>query len=485
MSFARRVIHGTGAITLANGVARILAFLTVPLVSPLLGPEPYGVAALVGTVVSIASVLGLLGIDMGYTRFYLQEDALHRIQIERFCWRFAATGALGLSFLVGIGWYEWGGHWLRSHKDIAGYSAAAVLLSILVTMATTRVRLLGDYRRIALALCLGSFFSAFFTVGAALYWRTDVWVLLLGGIIASLITLLVLRATRADLFSRPTSLGLGEKHAVVMLGLAGSVTAPMYWLISSADRWFIVEYGNVGEVGVYGMAASIASVSLMLNSSLTLTWFPEASRHYGDHGEAALASLGQMWARLVVGLAITWVAVSAAGGDLLRLLAAPQFHHGAEYIPWLAGGVFFYGLASLANTSLFLEAKMRYSAYVWLVGGGFCLLVNFLLVPRLGAYGAAMAQCLSYGVTALGTVIMAQRVMSLSVPWPRLSSALLIAFCFGVVMKPPWVDLPIFSLLYKLPVGVLMTACLLWLIAPDWFGRILTLLVWNKGQRKI
>jgi O-antigen/teichoic acid export membrane protein len=474
MTLAKQVVGGTSVIALAGMAARLLSFLTVPILSPILGPDSYGAAALVGTVVSFGSILALLGIDTAYARDYLLQDPARRPDIERFCWRFSAVGALLSAFLAGSGWLLLGDRWLAEHRLIAVYSCAAIVMSATASMATTRIRLSGNYFRLALALFASAVGSASICLAIALWWRPDAWALLFGTLAGSLTTLVTLGTPRGGALLRPSRLARSDRLAIVSLGLATSVTAPLYWLISSADRWFIAAYSDVGEAGIYSMAASIALLGQMLNSSITLTWFPEASRAYGEQGTTALAAVGSMWARLVVGLAVAWVAVSAAGGDLLRLLAAPAFHRGAQFIPWLAGGVFCYGLAGLANTSLFLAGRMRFAAYAWLSGGLLCLALNYLLVPWLGAYGAAMAQCLSFGSIALAVLVYAQRLLPLTIAWRRLVLALSLALAGGAIMVPAWAAHPLASLLCKLPFGVLLTAALLHVIAPDWLRRLLT-----------
>ena len=484
MSLAKQVIGGTGVITVAGGAARLLALLTLPILTRLLGPAPYGVAALVGTVIALASVLALLGIDMAYARFYLQEKESQRAAVERFCWQFAARGTIVIALLAAGGWYWLGGRWVDDHRGIAAYSVLAIGFSVAVSMMTTRVRLLGNYRRIAAALFVASVTSAVVSIGLVFLWRTDVWVLLFGAIAASVTTLFVLGLPSRSFLLKPSHLPLHTKRAVVSLGLAGSVTAPMYWVISSADRWFLSHYGNAGEVGVYAVAASVAMLGLILNSSLTLTWFPEASRLYGKQGAEALPSLGRMWARLVTGLAIVWLAIAAAGGDVLRILAAPAFHSGAQYIPWLAGGVFFYGLASLANTALFLTAKMRFAAYIWTAGALLSVGLYFVLIPYLGALGAAMVQCISYGLIALGILAISHHLLPLPVPLFRLSIVFVITVSAGVVMAPEWAAHPVWSLALKFPAGLLVAGIVFGVIAPDWYkrGRTGLFRVFSRGK---
>lgn len=484
MSLAKQVIGGAAVVTVAGAGARLLAILTVPILSPLLGPAPYGVAALVGTVVALASMVALLGIDMAYARFYFQEDVLQRPAVERFCWRFAASGSLIAALVVGCGWYWIGDRWLAEYRSVSAYSVLGIILSVAAAMATTRIRLIGSYRRIAAALFVASVASSLLSIGLATLWRRDEWVLLIGTAVGGVTALLILGLPHMAVLLKPSQLPPKTKRAVVALGLAGSVTAPMYWVISSADRWFIGEYRSTTDIGIYSMAASVAMIGLMLNSSLTLSWFPEASRAYGEKGRAALASLGRLWSRLVVGLAVVWLTVAAAGGDILRLLAAPAFHEGAKYIIWLAGGVFFYGLASLANTALLLESKMRFAAYSWIAGALVCIGLNFVWVPHLGALGAAMAQCVSYGLIAICILLVSHRVLPMPIPILPLGLALLITIGTGVFMAPAWATNPAASLVFKLPVGLLVLTVILRVIAPDWYLRLRTRLfgVFAEGK---
>lgn len=473
MSFARRVIGGTGVITVAGVTSRVLSFLTVPILSRLLGPEPYGIAALVGTAVALGSTLGLLGIDMAYARFFFQEAATRRKEVERFCWRFAGMGALTSATILGCLWYVFGWRWVEGHRAVAAYAAIAILASAASTMAITRVRLSGSYSRVAVALTCAAISSVLVSLGVAFSWRVDAWALLLGAVASPITTLVILGVPRRAEILASGGLPRSTRRAVVSLGLAGSITAPMHWLIVSSDRWFIAEYGDPSQIGIYAMSANLALVGQMVNSALTLAWFPEASRIYGDQRSEALEPLGRLWSRILVGLALVWVAVSAAAGDALRLLTAPTFHAGTPYIPWLAGGVFFYGMSSLANTSLFLGGRMRYAAYLWLVGGSVSLVGNLLLVPLLGAYGAAVVQCASFAMIALAISTVSQRILRLVIPWRRLAVALMVALPSGVLMSPAWHAFPPWSLLCKLPVGLLVAALLVRTIAPDWYSRAL------------
>lgn len=470
MSLARRVIAGTSVVTAAGVFSRLLSLLTVPILSRLLGPEPYGVAALVGNTVALASTLALFGIDLAYMRYFTQESGEARAGVERFCWRLAATGA-GTAALASTAVWLWlGDRWVSPQQlSVVLYLAPAVMLSVAITMATTRVRLAGRYSLMGFAIACGAVAAAVASVAAALLGQRDAWCLLEGTMAGSATTLALLGLPEMSTFVRRSELDRAKKRALMALGLSSSVTAPMYWVISSSDRWFLAHYADAAAIGVYSMIANVAMVGLMLNSSLTLAWFPEASRIYGENRTQALAPLGRLWERLVVALALVWTGVSAASGDIIRLLTAPSFHVGVPYAPWLAGGVFFYGLAAMATTAFFLASSMHWVALVWLGGAAISLTLNSFLVPAWGPYGAAVAQCASFGFIGIGLLWLSRRVLPLPIQGARLTLCLALAVVAGIATSLAWSSSPLWSLTLKAPVYLAAAALTLRIMAPDWY----------------
>ena len=171
-----------------------------------------------------------------------------------------------------------------------------------------------------------------------------------------------------------------------------------------------------------------------------------------------------------------WLVVASLGGDMLRLLTHHNYHSGAAIIPWLAGGVFFYGVASLATTGIWIAGKMKWAAYFWLLGAMLNLFLNIFLIPIGGMLGAAISQCISYLSIAVAVGLMSWRLYPLDVRWLRLGTAVLGGTLAGAVMSISWHANPFVSLLIKSPVGAFLSWTMAWLIAPGWCKRLLRLL---------
>jgi O-antigen/teichoic acid export membrane protein len=172
--------------------------------------------------------------------------------------------------------------------------------------------------------------------------------------------------------------------------------------------------------------------------------------------------------RIVVGMALVWLVVAAAGGDIVRWLANERFHSAADYVPYIAGGVFFYGVLRMADTGLLIAKQLNWAALWWLAGGVVCILLNLALVPRYGGLGAAITQSMGFAFMSLGILSTAQIKFPICLGWSRLTINLALISVAGIVMSRPWHATALISLLMKLPFGTAVALVVALLTAPDW-----------------
>lgn len=326
----------------------------------------------------------------------------------------------------------------------------------------------------SLSIVLSGLGAAAISLGVAYWWRQDELPLVLSLVAGNLIPILTLGIPSLKTLCRPSGLDRTHRLNILRIGLAGIVTAPMQWIMSSADRWFLGYFEDAASVGIYSIGYNVGIMGMMINSSVTSVWLPEAAKVFEERSDRNRDILGQTIERLVACYAIVWLAISAAGGDIIRLLTAPAFHEAASIVPLIAGAVFFDGVNALGKTNLLLVKKLHYSIWSWIVGGSLCFLFNLLLVPSMGRVGAALTQATTFAVIAAGMSFLSHREFPISFHWRRLGLLLCGVTAFGVVMVPAWANTPILSLLFKLPVGLLAGVVILRYCAPEemrWVAR--------------
>jgi O-antigen/teichoic acid export membrane protein len=481
MSLAKKVFGATFMIVLASGVARMFSIFSAPILTRLLGPAPYGLMALVVTFTGLASTVGLLGIDMSYARFFFTKNKSNHSGVERFCWRYAIVSSIGISFGAVLGWQAlYKTH--ATHFLVALIVGIGTILYILSSMSQTRARLNNEYKRIAKAIVISAAISTFMTIGLAFWWRRDEWPLLIGSTVGILVTILWLGIPEKNVLLKESGLDTRERWRIVQLGLVGSITAPMYWVLSSSDRWFINFFWGKELVGIYSFACNIATVGHMVNSAIILSWFPESVRTYEESEEMAPTILGQVWGELFFLLAIVWLTVTAIGGDLIRLLSDPRFHSGVVIVPWVAGGVFFYGLSHLANTGLLISKNMKPAAFWWAIGAGVNVVCNYFLIQIWGALGASIINCLSFALIFFGVMWKSLKLFRLQISWRKLLISSTLILLLGLVARSPWHDHPLVSLLLKAPVCLGCSLVMARFIAPEWLEKIREIFVTRNGR---
>ncbi|MBK7727070.1 MAG: polysaccharide biosynthesis C-terminal domain-containing protein [Gammaproteobacteria bacterium] len=184
---------------------------------------------------------------------------------------------------------------------------------------------------------------------------------------------------------------------------------------------FWVTLRTPASVGIYSIGYTIGIIGMMANSAVTAVWTPEAAKEYGKDPCQAKNTLGALAERLVAGYACVWLIVTAAGADVIRMLAAPAFHDAAVLVPFIAAGVLFYGISHLANASLLLVRRLDHAMWCWIVGSVVGLFLNFLLVPQFGRIGAALTQTITFALIARRDCLRAQKHYPLTLDWMRLA----------------------------------------------------------------
>jgi hypothetical protein len=140
--------------------------------------------------------------------------------------------------------------------NLAILVAMGIIGSVAHTMTQSRARLAGRYRTIAVIIIMAGGIVVAASIGIAIWWRRDAVALILPMVLGYLLTVLWLGMPSITGLLKPSGLPPNAGVALAKTGIAGVVTAPMYWLPSSSDRWFLQPYHGAAAVGVYSVGYS-------------------------------------------------------------------------------------------------------------------------------------------------------------------------------------------------------------------------------------
>ena len=449
-------------------MVRALSLVTMPLLTRWLSPGAYGDAALVGTVISLASVIALAGIDIGYSRHFFSSQVGDSDAVETFCWRWTLALTLLIALLAGGLWWVLLSEAFKSSSSLSGFIILGVLASPLAAMAQARSRLMGSYLKLSMVQFVTGCAAAATSLSVAYTWRQDAWALLLAMVMGYLLPVVLLGTPSPIRLLRSSGLSRAHASRLARVGLAALVTAPAYWVLSSSDRWFLAYFWDNREVGIYSIGFTVGTLGMLVSSAITAAWLPELSRDESRAGADFAVRKSELARLLATVMLIVFLAVASAGGDIIRLFADARFHSAAAVVPWLAAGVLFYGWMHVGNTLLILHSRLHLAAWAWGVALVLSLGLNLWLVPISGSKGAALTQAVAYFVVMVLVWMAVLRVERLpSMQWFRLMAVFAAAAAAATTMHGAWDTNPLVSLSLKLPPGLFLAALCSWLLAPE------------------
>ncbi len=428
-------VYGLGGV--AN---QAIGIILVPIYVRSLGAN-YGTVAILSTTLSLATLFVTLALPQAFFRSYLKEahDDHERAAVLRaaFGLRLAVSVvallimsalAVPASMLILGTDHDW---------PLIALIGPIVFLDSLNLIPLSFLR--GERRPVPYAVlsftraALGSVLIVLLVVVFPL----GVAGVLLGSLGSSLITTLagLLYLARNGRLSISFDRRLARHMLAFSLPLVPASVAG--WTLNLSDRYIVNAVQGREAVAVYSAGYTLGlAMNALAVAPFTLAWgaaFWEIAKRAEAPRAISRVALGFTALASFIALGL-----SALSTDAIRILLTPQFEASRFVTPFSAFAYVAYGMYAIAATGLNLEGKTRWLPLVVGAGAVLNVVLNLLLVPRLGYVGAAVSTLVSYAVLPIGSGIVSQRYYP--VPWPLgrigITLALALALSAAALLGP-------------------------------------------------
>lgn len=429
-----RILKNISVYSLGSILATGVSFFLLPLYTRILQPADYGQLELVYLVASILVILFGLKIELGYGRIYfLKNDADYRKTL------FATGQAFNLFcsilFIVilflNIDWFaahilkfEGGSYFL---KLISLATVFEVLLYI--PLNNLRVRYMAkqyitsSLLKLILTISFTIYFIAFLDLGVA--------GVLYGKILGTFITLMYAYYLTWNEFVFKFSL----KQLWPMLGFSiFLIPANLSSLIlNMSNRYFLQEYQNLNDVGLYSLGAKIASVIPLLFTGPVKQAFSPYVMELADQPEKCKNLLSDFIRYFFAGLSVFVLAISIFANDLISIMADKSFEGSGNIVFILAFSNLILGVAALVVLAIHITRKTWIVTIIWVVSSIFNIFLNIWLIPLYSRTGAAYATLFSILFICVMYIFAAQRVFPLKIPYLAMIKVLVVLILFNYI----------------------------------------------------
>ncbi len=412
-------------------LTRMASVLLLPLYTHCLAPADYGVIAILDLTAALLSTLIAGGMVPAITRHHFDsEDERHH---DRVWWTGLTFITLTASAVCLPMWY-----FRQFLSDVTlgpsvtdggwFYTLAAITIIVAAIGQTidAYLRVLkwsGVFVGISMGrLVLNIGLNVWFLVGLKL----GVEGLLIGNLLATTANTLVLFVV----FVR-TRGSWGLDGAVGRQMLRFSAPLVLTSVIAEADRYLLRIYESIEEVGVYALAHKIGfAVNTLCLLPFLSIWhvaiydiekMPDSRREFS-----------RMFRWFVSGVGILLLGASLTVHPVLPWLTPESYGESIDLISVILLGFFLFGLSFQFEVPALLSKRTR----LLIPGSVLALAVNVganvLLIPIIGAWGAAWAGVITYTVYSFTILACCRRVTRIDYPWLS-SAAIAIGLCVTFV----------------------------------------------------
>jgi len=416
--FKESAVYGVGL-----GVSKFSSLLILPILTATLTPADLGVLTLLQVFGAVLAIFLNAGVQQAINRNYYDENTdEHRAAVvgTGLLWRLILTGVLAGGLALAA---------LPMTRAVLGEATHLHVIYYLFTLANVAIMApqgiaytLYRVRRQAVRN------TAFSVSGVTISFVMLVWLLwwrergIRGALEAAVLATAAMTLAMLPDLLRSAKLRLRKDvlRGILSYGLPFLPHHLAVYLLFGADRYFLQYYRGATEVGLYSYGYRIAMIMTLVLDGASMAWTPFifSIQHRQDAKE-----IHALTARYILALIVgTAAGLCLFAAELVRLLAlhSPEYWKAASVTTWIIVGQVFLGVYQVFGAAVGIPKRTR--LYPVFSGSGLVanLLLNWLLVPRYGMMGAAVATLISYAVMGLLALGITQRVYPLPYEWGRL-----------------------------------------------------------------
>lgn len=190
-------------------------------------------------------------------------------------------------------------------------------------------------------------------------------------------------------------------------------------LLAYGDRYVIQLLLGAEAVGIYSAAYNLSEyVQIALLSAFGTAVTPMFTRIWAKDGAVATARFISIALHFYVVAAVAvGFGMAALGSDALTLLASKKYLPGAVIIPWVIAGMVIDGASSLLGAGLYLHKRSKTVMVMMLCTASLNIGLNFILIPRMGISGSAVATLISLCAMTIAVTLGARQFLRIEIPW--------------------------------------------------------------------
>ena len=460
----------------ADLLFRSLQFVILPVYAHNLSVSDFGLLALLQTSTVLLGMLLNLGVNNSVQRFYYDREIpvySRASVVSSGLSQLIVSLAAGVCVLFALA-YSYRVD-LKAHYDLPWVLISLGLLTIvpeqIAQYTLDAVRLQFKPLRFVVIAMIKNALGVVLGVWFLLNYHMGVLGIVLGTLLAALVAVPVgLVMIRANL---TVHIDFAVAGRIFRFGFPYVLAGAAYWIFGSIDRWMLLEFSDLTQVGLFSVAFKFASILTFVIAAFGQAWSPFAYKLSADVDDYRrfFSQILSSWFFLLVLLAL---GLSLFAREALMLLTPREYWGAAPILAIGSCGVALQGTTLVTGMGISLEKRtMLLSAAAW-IAAITNVLSNLVLIPLLGGVGAAISTLASYAVLTGALLYWSQKLHPIPLEREKLAYCCLLLTAAVALTAVPIGQFSAGALALKLGISALAVAGAFWtgILSPGLYSEI-------------
>lgn len=384
------LLKNTLIFTIGNIGSKLITFFLIPLYTGVLSTTEYGITDLVNTISVVIVPIITLNISESVMRFALDRDA-DKDRISQI-----GTMVLLIASIIGIIIIPI----CSLFKQVADYR---IYVYFYIISSAACQLYLADLRgkELLIQYSIGNIvltlFTAVFNILFLLILHRGTAGYLEAYILANFITAMYALGTGKGYRSfnlKKSKIDIDKMKEMIQFSIVLIPNAFMWWIMNASDRIMVSSMVGIDANGIYAISYKLPTLVSTITIIFNQAWSYSAIREEGADDEEQYSNI--IFKNLTVFVMSMGIVLLAIMKPFLNIYVNQNYYEAWKYTPFLVIGFVFSTLGTFISTSYNVHKDSMGYLLSATFGAGFNIVLNFMLIPIIGIYGAAIATCVSY-----------------------------------------------------------------------------------------
>lgn len=422
------LVYGVGGI-----ISKIIPFVMLPLITRLMPSSVYmGMYDMFHTAVEFGTAIAIMGMyDAMFRMFFEKEEVPFKTTACSTAFFFTLVSAITVSMIMmlvrtGISALLLGS---RQYSYLIELAAAATLVGATNGIVSAPTRMQNKRRIFLITNTISPLLS--YIVAVPLILKGYYTVALPIGALVSAAMLEITFWCLNHRWFRLRNFDFRLLKAMLYIAVPTMPCFLAYWIFSSCDRVMITNMIGLDAAGIYSVGGKMGQISQLIYVAFAGGWQYFAFSTMKEENQ--VKSNSKVFEYLGIVSFIAGVFMCTLSYELFKVLFPEEYRGGYLVAPYLFLAPLLQMLEQVAGNQFLVVKKTWPSAFILGIGAVFNVILNFLLIPKIGIEGAAIATLLGYVISNVINIIVLSR-MKLFV----LSKRFVLSFIITVVYICVW-----------------------------------------------